>query len=131
MINRKKVREGLRLCVAKDSIGKFEEPGCLHCPYNGRFCQHRLMKECLEMMDEPDSTLGIKITAAGGITFTAAGDAADGERRGILIGKVAMYERIWRDLYLAGLLSKEIRSILTEAKDELIGKAGDDDESGT
>jgi hypothetical protein len=88
------------------------------------------MKECLEMMDEPDSTLGVKITPEC-ITYTARGDAADGERRGILIGKVAMYERIWRDLYLAGLLSKEIRSILTEAKDELIGKAGDDDESGT
>jgi len=130
MINRKKVREGLRLCVAKDNINKFEEPGCLHCPYNGRFCQHRLMKDCLEMMDEPDSTLGVKITPEC-ITYTARGDAADGERRGILIGKVAMYERIWRDLYLAGLLSKEIRSILTEAKDELIGKAGDDDESGT
>jgi len=130
MINRKKVREGLRLCVAKDNINKFEEPGCLHCPYNGRFCQHRLMKDCLEMMDEPDSTLGVKITPEC-ITYTARGDAADGERRGILIGKVAMYERIWMDLYLAGLLSKEIRSILTEAKDELIGKAGDDDESGT
>lgn len=130
MINRKKVREGLRLCVAKDSIGKFEEPGCLHCPYNGRFCQHRLMKECLEMMDEPDSTLGMKITPEC-ITYTARGDAADGERRGIIIGKVAMYERIFMDLYMAGLLSKEIRNILTGAKDDLIGKAGDDDESGT
>ena len=59
---------------------------------------------------EHDSTLGMTITSSG-IEFKATGNAADGERRGIFLGKALMYDEIEHELFISGLLSPAIKDV--------------------
>ena len=79
------------------------------------------LKETLEELanKEKDSMLGMKMTADG-ITFTAKGDAKQGEQRGLLLGKTMMHEHIEKELLYEKLLTDEVRAVLDRVKRRLI-----------
>lgn len=62
-----------------------------------------------------ESTLGV-VQTANSITFTAAGDAKQGQERGLLLGKMQMYEAISRELILRKLMTKEVREAIKSVK---------------
>jgi len=79
-----------------------------------------LIDETLALLKEHEaSTLGMKITADG-ITFTAEGDAKQGEQRGLLLGKTMMLEHIEKELLYENLLTDEVRAVLDRVKRRLI-----------
>lgn len=66
-------------------------------------------------MEEQEGLLGIQQTADS-ITFISTGTAQQGEDRGLLLGKLAMYEWLKKELLYRGLLTDDIRAVFDEAK---------------
>ena len=72
----------------------------------------------LALLKEQNNWLGIQQTADG-ITFISSGTAAQGEKRGIMLGKALVYERLEKELLYRGLLSDDIRSAFAKVWGEL------------
>lgn len=90
--------------------------------YMGREIKHRkavtnddlrfmawLYRSALNLLKEQENWLGTHQTADG-ITFIASGTAKQGEKRGIMLGEILMYERLEKELMHRGLLTDDIRS---------------------
>ena len=67
----------------------------------------------LSLLKEQDNWIGIKQTADG-ITYISSGTAAQGEKRGIMLGEILMFEKLEKELMHRGLLTDDIRSALVK-----------------
>lgn len=72
----------------------------------------------LALLKEQNNWLGIKQTVDG-ITFISSGTAKLGEKRGIALGEILMYEKLEKELMHRGLLTDDIRSAFVKAWVEL------------
>lgn len=70
------------------------------------------------LLKEDDNWLGIHQTA-NGITFISSGTAKQGEKRGIMLGKALMYERLVKELLYRELFTDDIRSAFLKVWEEL------------
>ena len=116
MINREKVIKGLEICKEINYC-------CSECPYYDRDAEmgchcNELMADALEQLKEQDNWLGIHQTAAG-ITYISSGTAKQGEKRGIILGKALIYERLEKELLYRNLLTDDIRSAFEKVWGEL------------
>ncbi len=107
--------------VSNDALALLKED-CHNCKLECLLSKYDDLKEKYDaLLKENASTLGIHIHNDR-ITFTATGDAKQGEERGILLGKTIMYEGIEKELLKAGLLTDEIRIVLNRINSNHFGK---------
>jgi hypothetical protein len=116
MADREKVIKGLNSCSGSD-------PCVNNCPYydncgNNYSCTSNLAKDALALLKEQENWLGIQQTV-NGITFISSGTAKQGEKRGIMLGKALVYERLEKELIHRGLLTDDIRSAFVKVWREL------------
>ena len=105
-MDREKVIKGLECCKRKDGNE------CKVCPYTeSEYCTQDMATDALAMLKEQQSTLGV-VQTANAITFTATGDAKQGEERGLMLGKAYMREHIEKELFYKNLLTDEIKEII-------------------
>lgn len=71
--------------------------------------------DAIALLKEQKSLLGIQQTADS-ITFVSTGTAQQGESRGLLLGRYAMYEWLKKELFCRGLLTDDIKAVFDEAK---------------
>lgn len=114
MADREKVINGLNCCCHTDGSN------CAKCPYDNadEDCTALMSMDVLELLKEQDNWLGIHQTLDG-ITFISSGTAKQGEKRGVMLGKALIYERIEKELLYRGLLTNDIRSALVKVWEEL------------
>lgn len=80
------------------------------------FCiKEETLMDVIELLEKQQSTLGITQTAEG-ISFTATGTAAEGQVRGIMLGKGVMHNYLETELVRRNLMTDEIREIFRKAK---------------
>lgn len=75
-------------------------------------------EDILALLKEQDNWLGIHQTVDG-ITYISSGTAKQGEKRGIMLGKALVYERLEKELQYRGLLTDDIRSAFVKVWGEL------------
>lgn len=119
MPDMEKVIKGLETCAGTNNDGDDCTADCLlDCPYKGSLCIDRLMYDALTLLKERDNWLGIHQTVDG-ITCISSGTAKQGEKRGIMLGKALVYERLEKELQYRGLLTDDIRSAFVKVWGEL------------
>lgn len=93
---------------------------CFECPYeddcfHDNFDRVAIADMVKLLKEKQQSTLGITQTAEG-ITFMATGSAAEGQARGIMLGKGVMHNYLETELVRRNLMTDEIREIFRKAK---------------
>ena len=126
MVNKEKIIKGINACKQNNTWWCYHE-----CPYYQKgfgerpdYCgESVLFKDILTLIREYDSTIGMEINTDG-ITFTATGNAKQGEERGITLGKSIMYDHIEKELLHADLLTDNVKVVLAKIKQELLACKG-------
>lgn len=111
-----KVIKALEVCREMSNPPGWRCTDCTECPYHENGCAKKLKEDAARLMKEKQqSTLGITQTAEG-ISFTATGSAAEGQARGIILGKGVMHNYLETELVRRNLMTDEIREIFRKAK---------------
>ena len=80
------------------------------------FCiKEETLGDVIELLEKQPSTIGI-VQTMDGISFTATGSAAEGQARGIMLGKSVMHNYLETELVRRNLMTDEIREIFRKAK---------------
>lgn len=108
--------KAVEICREMDNPPGYRFSECSECPYRKNGCARKLKEDIAELLKEKQqSTLGITQTAEG-ISFTATGTAAEGQVRGIMLGKGVMHNYLETELVRRNLMTDEIREIFRKAK---------------
>ena len=118
MADREKVIKGLEDSFINQGFGYMDGVGELYA------VSGEILQNAIALLKEQDNWLGIHQTVDG-ITFISSGTAKHGEKRGTMLGKALVYERLEKELMYRGLLTDDIRSAFVKVWNE-IGGDGDD-----
>lgn len=106
-------REVLALLKEQKAKEQCLKTKCIICPH----CDNCDVDEN-GSLKEQDGFLGVQQTADG-IKFISSGTVAQGEKRGIMLGKALIYDRLEKELLYRGLLTDDIRSTLVKVWEDL------------
>ncbi len=104
----KKVVKGLECCFS-------HVVPCGDCPYfSCEDCERNLLHDALALLRDTGS-VGIRQTVDS-IEFTAFGDAQHGYELGIVIGKMAMLDYVWKSCLNRNVMTDDVLNILKMAR---------------